>query len=97
MWEVKVGMYFTGGLGGPYGGIFEQNNHLIQTRILCKICDFPFIGQISNFKKSIFFKDMEIAMKCALVMKYCFRKLKIDSKHPFPMKYYGSGHFRPHD
>ena len=56
MWEVKVGMYFSGGFGGPYGSIFEQNNHLIQTRILCKICDFPFIGQILNFKKSIFFR-----------------------------------------
>ena len=31
---------------------------------------------------------MEIAMKCTLVMKYCFRKLKIDSKHSFQMKYY---------
>ena len=58
----------------------------------CKICNFPFVGQILNFKKSIFFKNIEIAMKCALVKKYCFRKLKMDSKHPFPMKYYGSGH-----
>ena len=78
-----------------WGCIFEKNNHLIQARILCKICDFQFLGQILSLKKSIFFKHMKIAMKCALVMKYCFRLLKIDSKHLFLMKYHDSGDFQP--
>ena len=95
MWEVKVGMYFLGGFGGTIGKYLRAKQSLDSTTFFCKVCDFQFLGQVLSLKKSIFFKHMKIAMKCALVMKYCFRLLKIDSKHLFLMKYHDSGDFRP--
>ena len=97
IWEVKVGMYFLGGFGATIRkyprakqSLDSNTNSLYNLRF--SIC-------LPNFeiKKLIFFRDMKISMKCALVMNYYFRKPKIDPKHSFLMKYHDSGHFRPNE
>ena len=56
-----------------------------------------FDSNTNSSKNQRFFKDIKMAMKCALIIKYCFRNFKIDSKDSFPLKYHDSGHFLPND